>query len=109
MPDNTVPELPSNDLQLPWRIGIQVGIHAKRLAALERLGSRAVVPILSERRADAPIVMLADAGDQVALAAAVAAVGASRAQLVGLGVHDRVHDVLGDASHEPPQAHRPVL
>lgn len=41
--------------------------------------------------------MLADARDQVAHAVAVAAVGASRAQLVGLGVHDRAHDVLGDA------------
>ena len=43
--------------------------------------------------------MLADAGDQVALAVAVAAVGASRAQPVG----------LGEAPHEPPQVHRPVL
>lgn len=53
--------------------------------------------------------MLADARDQVALAVAVAAVGTSRAQLVRLGVHDRVHDVLGDAPHELPQVHRPVL
>ena len=52
---------------------------------------------------------VADARDQVALAVAVAAVGASRAQLVGLGVHDSVHDVLGDAPHELPQVHRPVL
>ena len=52
---------------------------------------------------------VADTRDQVALAVAVAAVGASRAQLVGLGVHDRVHDVLGEAPYELPQAHRPVL
>lgn len=45
--------------------------------------------------------MLADAGDQVVLAVAVAAVSASRAQLMGLGVHDRVHDALGDAPHAP--------
>lgn len=38
MPDNIVPELPSNDPQLPWFIGIQVGIRAKRLAVLERHG-----------------------------------------------------------------------
>lgn len=53
--------------------------------------------------------MLADARDQVALAVAVAAVGASRAQLVGLGVHDRVRDVLGDTPHEFPRVHQPVL
>ena len=37
---------------------------------------------------------VADARDQVALAVAVAAVGAFRAQLIGLGVHDRV--LLGE-------------
>ena len=82
MPDNIVPELSSNDLQLPWFIGIQMGIRAKRLAVLERHGSRVVVPILSERRIDAPIAMLADARDQVAHAVAVAAVNAFRAQLI---------------------------
>ena len=51
----------------------------------------------------------ADARDQVALAVAVAAVGASRAQLVGPGAHDRVRDVLGDAPHEPPRVHRSVF
>ena len=53
--------------------------------------------------------MLADARDQVALAVAVAAVGASCAQLVGLGVHDRVRDVPDETPHELPQVHRPVL
>ena len=38
MPDNIVPELSSNDLKLPWRIGIQMGIRTKRLAVLERHG-----------------------------------------------------------------------
>ena len=36
MPDNIVPELSSNDLQLPWFIGIQTSIRTKRLAVLER-------------------------------------------------------------------------
>ncbi len=38
MPDNIVPELPSNDLQLLWFIGIQTSIRAKRLAGLKRRG-----------------------------------------------------------------------
>ena len=38
MPDTIVPESSSNDLQLPWRIGIQMGIHAKRLGVLKRHG-----------------------------------------------------------------------
>ena len=52
---------------------------------------------------------VADARDRVALAVAVAAVGASRAQLVGLGVLNRARGVLGDAPHGLPQVHRPVL
>ena len=40
--------------------------------------------------------MLADAGDQIAHAVTVAVVDAPRAQLVGLGVHDRAHGVLGE-------------
>lgn len=75
------------------------------LVAFDRvLGEEAPRPQLRYPHRD-----VADARDQVALAVAVAAVGASRAQLVGLGVHDRVHDVLGDAPHEHPRAHRPVL
>lgn len=44
---------------------------------------------------------VAHARRQVALAVAVAAVGAARAQLIGLGVHYRVDHVLGQAPYEP--------
>ena len=86
---------------------------ARRGAGGVRLGHRRHDRVLGE---EAPRPQLryphpdvADAGDRVALAVAVAAVGVSRAQPVGIGVHDRVRDVLGDAPHELPQVHRPVL
>ena len=42
----------------------------------------------------------ADAGGEAALPVAVAAVRPAPAQLVGLGVHHRVHDLLGEAPEQ---------
>lgn len=68
------------------------------------LGEEAAGPQLGYAQPD-----VTHARDQVALAVPVEAVGAARAQLVGLGVHYGVDHVLGQAPHQLPQVYRPVV